>query len=99
MNEPAAPLKAISRSGLLIKVRKPGPFVPVPSVIKLLAKAKAKPNIIMPRPSSKPTTEYKALVRLPEALYSWIIATVPAGALAGAIAPNIIDRGRFPVNR
>ena len=61
--------------------------------------AEAKAKMMMANPSSNATTAYRAWVRLPLALYSWITATVPAGALAGAMDPKIRAMGRSRVRR
>ena len=60
--------------------------------LKALARAKETEKIIRLQASSRATTPRRVLVKIPLALYSLIIITVAADAVAEAIAPNSKER-------
>ena len=67
---PNKKLKPISFSGIRIVAHSPQDVAPASCKIIFLAIAAEKPKMIIPNPSSKPTTAKSAFVRFPFALYS-----------------------------
>ena len=64
----------------------------VKGYLKALARVKETEKIIRHQASSRATTPKRVLVKIPLALYSLIIITVAAGAVAEAIAPKSKER-------